>query len=163
MKLTGTDIACLAAAAQWQDHLLLRPDVLSAKARRAALTRMLRAAVAEKVAVTDEALGWRMEAQAPIGLRITDAGLAALESREVSGEAPQCEAPRPTKRAVVIALLAREEGARLGELVAATGWLPHTTRAALARLRKSGIAIEATREADGTLYRIPAPAHDGEG
>jgi hypothetical protein len=163
MKLTGTDSACLAAAAKRHDHLIPTPDSLSPKAQRAALTRLLRAGAAEEVAVADEGLGWRMQADAPIGLRITAAGLAALEPGEAPGETPEREAPRPTKRAMVIALLEREEGARLGALVAATGWLPHTARAALTGLRKSGIAIETTRDANGTLYRIPAPAHDGEG
>jgi hypothetical protein len=163
MKLTRTEIACLAEAMQRQDHLLPPPDSLSARARRAALTRLLRAGLAEEVAVADEGLGWRMEAEAPIGLRITAAGLARLDLQELQGETPERDAPRPTKRAIVIALLEREEGARLGDLVAATGWLPHTARAALTGLRKSGIAIETTRDANGTLYRIPAPAHDGEG
>jgi hypothetical protein len=163
MKLTGTDIACLPAAAQRQDHLVPPPDALSAKARRTALRRLLRAAVAEEVAVADEALGWRVEAQTPKGLSITAAGLARLDLRELQGETPEREGPRPTKRAMVIALLEREEGARLGALVAATGWLPHTTRSALTGLRKSGLTIETTRDANGTLYRIPAPAHPGEG
>ncbi len=39
-----------------------------------------------------------------------------------------------TKQARVIALLERDSGATLDELVAATGWLPHTTRAALTGL-----------------------------
>jgi len=41
-----------------------------------------------------------------------------------------------TKIAQVIELLQRGDGATLAELVAATGWLPHTTRAALTGLRK---------------------------
>jgi hypothetical protein len=162
MKLTRTDIACLAAAAQRQDHLVPPPDTLSARARRAALTRLLRAGLAEEVAVADEVFGWRKEAQTPIGLRVTASGLAALEPPEVADETPEPEAPRPTKRAIVIALLEREEGARTGDLIAATGWLPHTTRAALTGLRRRGIAIETIRDADGTLYRIPAPAQTGE-
>ncbi len=40
------------------------------------------------------------------------------------------------KIAQVIALLEGPGGATLAELVAATGWLPHTTRAALTGLRK---------------------------
>jgi DNA-binding MarR family transcriptional regulator len=44
-------------------------------------------------------------------------------------------------------LLQREEGATLGELIDATGWLPHTTRAALTGLRKKGHAIEKTKPA----------------
>ncbi len=50
-----------------------------------------------------------------------------------------------TKLAEVIALLRRDAGSSVTELMAATGWLPHTTRAALTGLRKRGYAV--TREA----------------
>ena len=39
-------------------------------------------------------------------------------------------------------MLAKSEGASLDALVAATGWLPHSARAALTSLRKRGFAIE---------------------
>ena len=45
---------------------------------------------------------------------------------------------RETKQALVLGLLRRKQGASLAELVAATSWLPHTTRAALTRLRQGG-------------------------
>jgi len=38
----------------------------------------------------------------------------------------------------VIEMLSRSGGASLADLIAATGWLPHTTRAALTGLRKRG-------------------------
>ena len=41
-------------------------------------------------------------------------------------------------------------------MVETTGWLPHTTRAALTGLRKKGHAIEKTRRGDVTCYRIAA-------
>ncbi len=61
-----------------------------------------------------------------------------------------------TKIARVIELLQRGDGATLAELVAATGWLPHTTRAALTGLRKRGYAvgIDRTDEARGSVHRI---------
>lgn len=60
-----------------------------------------------------------------------------------------------TKRTQLMALLERNEGASLD---ATTGWLPHTARAALTGLRKSGCAIE-SQKADGVRrYRITAPA-----
>jgi hypothetical protein len=44
-------------------------------------------------------------------------------------------------------------------LIAATGWLPHTTRAALTGLRKSGFEIERRQEdGQGSIYRIILPA-----
>ncbi len=49
-----------------------------------------------------------------------------------------------------------QQGATLAELVAATGWLPHTTRAALTGLRKRGYAVGIDRadKARGSVYRI---------
>jgi hypothetical protein len=73
---------------------------------------------------------------------------------------PAVESPKPssaarqTKRNQIVALLERPEGASLDELIAATGWLPHTTRAALSGLRKSGVMLERS-SVDGTSrYRI---------
>ena len=65
-----------------------------------------------------------------------------------------------TKQAQVIALLERDTGATLDELIAATGWLPHTTRAALTGLRHKGFVLDRDKRADGTtVYRISsAPA-----
>ena len=60
-----------------------------------------------------------------------------------------------TKQALILDLLARGEGASLDELIAATGWLPHTTRAALSRLRSGGQALVKSARPDGrTAYRI---------
>jgi Protein of unknown function (DUF3489) len=72
-----------------------------------------------------------------------------------------------TKIAQVTAMLQRNSGATLDELVAATGWLPHTTRAALTGLRRRGyaVAIDRTLAERGSTYRIPAnrAAADGGG
>jgi hypothetical protein len=68
-------------------------------------------------------------------------------------------APRGgSKLALVIALLERDHGATIEELIAATGWLPHSTRAALTGLRKRGYAVAIDRSDDrrGSFYRIPA-------
>lgn len=64
-------------------------------------------------------------------------------------EQPQKEkvksAPKPNKTEKVLALLTRTGGATLDELVEATGWLPHTARAALTGLKKKGHHIERTK------------------
>jgi hypothetical protein len=68
-------------------------------------------------------------------------------------------APRGgSKLASVIALLERDRGATIEELIAATGWLTHTSRAALTGLRKRGYAVAIDRSDDkrGSFYRIPA-------
>ena len=64
-----------------------------------------------------------------------------------------------SKQALIISLLQRGGGATLGDLVAATDWLPHTTRAALTGLRKKGYTIEKTKGEDGkTVYALPSAA-----
>jgi DNA-binding MarR family transcriptional regulator len=60
-----------------------------------------------------------------------------------------------TKSATVLACLQREHGATLAELVAATGWQPHTTRAMLTGLRKKGHAIERRKRDDVSCYHLP--------
>jgi hypothetical protein len=58
-----------------------------------------------------------------------------------------------SKLAEVIDLLSRDQGATIGELMAATNWLPHTTRAALTGLRKRNYEIERSRSDRVTRYR----------
>jgi predicted transcriptional regulator len=59
-----------------------------------------------------------------------------------------------TKIASVIALLERKSGATLVELSDATGWQPHSIRAALTGLKKKGHAIARTNRGAETCYRI---------
>ena len=52
-------------------------------------------------------------------------------------------------------MLSKQQGVTVDALAKATGWRPHTTRAALTGLRKRGFAVERIRnEAKGSLYRI---------
>ena len=67
---------------------------------------------------------------------------------------PAAKSARQSKSATVIALLQRDDGATLAELIAATNWLPHTTRAALTGLRKKGHAIDRSKRGEDTCYRI---------
>ena len=62
-----------------------------------------------------------------------------------------------TKRDQLAALLLRDEGATLDQMIAATGWLPHTTRAALSGLRKAGYAIDSDKLDGVRTYRAVAP------
>ena len=74
----------------------------------------------------------------------------------VTEPAPEPQpAPRgPSKIVQVLALLRRAEGATLAELVETTGWLPHTTRAALTGLRKKGHVLVRDKRGEMTCYRI---------
>jgi hypothetical protein len=65
--------------------------------------------------------------------------------------------PKQTKIAKVQALLERPQGARLDAICKATGWQPHSVRAALSGLRKAGHAIERTsgdNKTGASVYHI---------
>lgn len=61
-----------------------------------------------------------------------------------------------TKRDQLAGLLVRDEGATLAQMIAVTGWLPHTTRAALTGLRKAGYAIDSDKVDGVRTYRAVA-------
>ena len=68
-----------------------------------------------------------------------------------------------TTSAIVIGLLTRSGGATIEEMVAATGWLPHTTRAALTGLKKKGFTISSEKVDGMRTYRAALPAKQTEG
>lgn len=73
--------------------------------------------------------------------------------------APAAAAPSPqTKIGLVTTLLERKQGATMPELMEATGWLKHSTSAALTRLRHAGYVIERTKADDASCYRITGKA-----
>lgn len=66
---------------------------------------------------------------------------------------------RETKAAILRKLLSRKAGADIAALQAATGWQPHSVRAALSGLRKAGYTIDRADPAKpgaAALYRITA-------
>ncbi len=65
-----------------------------------------------------------------------------------------------TKQALLLELISREGGATLVELTSATGWLPHTARAAITGLRKRGHAVQRERVDGVSRYIVGAPAND---
>lgn len=58
----------------------------------------------------------------------------------------------------ILAAIAAPHGATLSELVTLTGWLPHTTRAALTRLRQRGHAVRLIIATDRKAYRLESAA-----
>ena len=75
-------------------------------------------------------------------------------------------APREgSKLAAVVGLLQRESGATLAELITATHWLPHTTRAALTGLRKRGYEVALTKAKDerASAYLIAGNSNKARG
>ncbi|MBA4192679.1 MAG: hypothetical protein C0467_32330 [Planctomycetaceae bacterium] len=101
------------------------------------------------------------------GLEATEAGAAVKTQKASIAAQPEQHsigaAPRAgSKQALIVGLLSKEQGVTIDALIKATGWLPHTTRAALTGLRKRGFTVERIPHAPGaSLYRIanrPCPA-----
>ena len=116
ITLTKTEAKHLLDAAG-QDGMLSLPETLKATTRQRLIGRYLR----------DE-----LVASVERGHELTPAGYHAI------GLEPPRPARTGTKQALVIELLARGDGASIEELTAATGWLHHSTRAVLSRLRSAG-------------------------
>ena len=86
-------------------------------------------------------------------------------SPDERGDPARVAAPRDgSKLAQVIELLRRADGATIVDLTQASGWLPHTTRAALTGLRKRGYAVIRERIGVGdSVYRLSdAPSYRGD-
>jgi hypothetical protein len=67
--------------------------------------------------------------------------------------------PRASKKATILSLVQRQEGASIEELAAATGWQVHSLRAALTGLRKQGQSVERKKDDGGSArYRIAGVA-----
>jgi hypothetical protein len=63
---------------------------------------------------------------------------------------PDADRPRAnTKRAVLIGMLERPEGASVAEIGQRLGWLPHTVRAAFTGLRHAGREVTRSKDATG--------------
>ncbi len=178
-KLTTMQIDALASACARDDGLAVRPTTLKPAAAAKIAAKLIELKFVRTLRAKWEMPVWRVdEAGEAISLKVLKAGRLALAATIPAGEpsASECELPAigddqaarsvnkngaagksGSKRASVIALLSRDSGATLDDLVAATDWLPHTTRAALTGLRKSGFAIERSRDEGGaSVYRIPA-------
>ena len=64
---------------------------------------------------------------------------------------------RQSKKAAIVALLERPNGAAIGDLTAATGWQVHSVRAALTGLRKEGRKVLRDKDNAGAArYRVAA-------
>lgn len=69
--------------------------------------------------------------------------------------------PKPanpsSKSSLVLQMLQRLEGATIAQIATTTGWLPHTTRAALTGLKKKGHEITSEKaEGQDRVYRVVA-------
>jgi hypothetical protein len=86
--------------------------------------------------------------------KASTSGKTRPEGRENVKSGVTTAARAGSKQALVIEMLNAGSGVTLDALVGATGWLPHTTRAALTGLRKKGFSTERFSKGDASFYRI---------
>jgi hypothetical protein len=173
MTLTDTQLVLLSAAAQHEEHLVTPPATPKGRAAHNALTSLIRRGLVEERLVSAQQPHWHTdEAGQLIGLRITAAGLAALgldlgeqsdheatpDDQPVSPAQRQAAPRAGTKQDLLLQLVTREQGATINDMMAATGWLPHTTRAALTGLRRKGYHLTRTSSTAGPIYRVDTAA-----
>jgi hypothetical protein len=166
----------LSHAAQREDGAATLPEGMTEKAAQKLAATLVERELAREVRAKPGMPVWRRsEDGRSHALIITKLGRTAIkveddrESESTEPGAPmapstdkaasaQSERSTPrqgSKLSTVIDLLGRKKGAGIEELMAVTGWLPHTTRAALTGLRKRGYAIERERsEKGGSVYRM---------
>jgi uncharacterized protein YciI len=176
-KLTNSQRIVLSGAAPRADGAATLPERMTEKAaQKLAATLSEKGLVREVRAKADMPVWRRNEEGRACALIVTKLGREANKGQEQSpslsvsevadnaaastATVPEATAPRDgTKIAKVIGLLQRDDGATLDEVIAATGWLPHTSRAAFTGLRKRGYAIERRpRASGGKGYVIVATA-----
>lgn len=163
-KLNDAQLILLSTAAA-RDSRSIYPvaETLTAGSVPKAISGLLKGALVEERETTDQASICRADGDLRFGMFITDVGLAAIDAGPVEATtAPSkpntLKIERVSKSTIVVILLQRPDGATMPELIEATGWLPHTTRAALTGLRKKGHAIERSKRDDATCYRIAIAA-----
>jgi hypothetical protein len=188
VKLTDAQLVMISAAAQRKDHCLSAPATIKGAALSKVSAKLAKLGLARKIEAKAGAPIWRRDdAGQGYALKLTAAGLKAiavdagsqdaiehgeaLQPQAKNGVSPdeghpaRVAAPRDgSKLALVIEHLQRADGATIIDLTQATGWLPHTTRAALTGLRKRGYAVIRERIGAGdSVYRISdVPAHSGD-
>src|SRR6202789_927047 len=189
VKLTDAQLVMMSAAAQRKDRCLSAAATIRGAALSKVTAKLTKLGLVREIEAKPGAPIWRRDdAGQAYALKLTAAGLKAIAVDEGSqdaiepGEAPESQAengaspdegvhparvsvPREgSKLALVIKHLRRADGATIVDLIQATGWLPHTTRAALTGLRKRGYAAIRERIGAGdSVYRISdAPAYKGD-
>ena len=135
----------------------LKPGGGTAKA----LDALAKRGLIEESETSDPDAVRRADGDLRFGLFITAAGLTAIgvepegsPTDDVVGTASATPTAKTSKTAAVLDLLRRPDGATLPELIEATGWLAHTTRAALTGIRKKGHSVERGKRDGATCYRI---------
>ena len=184
LKLSEKQTSILTSACKRDDGLAQRPTNLKPAAAGKIVAALRERGFVREIRAKVGAPIWREDGDGKgFSLKVLKAGRDAIESvdpeqagilakREdevgvdanekpenamVAGASYDLLGSRPgSKRALIIGMLQSPEGTSINALMDATGWLPHTTRAALSGLRKAGLLIERSRsEPEGSsIYRI---------
>jgi hypothetical protein len=186
-KLTENQIALLRSASLREDRCFVLPPNLKGGAALKVAAKLIAEGLAKEIKAKAEAPIWRRDSDSDLtySLKLSAAGIKAIAVGEAqSGKpapVPPVQEPLPdakdssetshhasgaskaapregSKLASVIALLRRSEGATIDVLTNATGWLPHTTRAAITGVRKRGYSVVLHRGAQSdSVYRLSQP------
>jgi hypothetical protein len=174
-KLTALQQGVLVKASAREDGVASFPRSLSkaamAKVGASLIARKLMREVRSKPSMSV----WREDkAGKSFSLVITQAGRDALADRGAEkgglsaskakgsakrgrvGSSTRRSLRLGTKRALIVEMLSTGQGASIDALIKATGWLPHTMRAALTGLRKKGFAVTRSQDVESgrSAYRI---------
>jgi len=179
-KLSDMQLVLLSTASQRGDGNFFPPaESLKGGESRIAksIESLIKRGLAAEIEVGAKVPSWREDGDRRLGVMITTEGRTAIGDGEAGDgkegqEAPATPppaAPAPparkpgeiragTKQALLVEMLEREGGASIQQIVDATGWLSHTTRAALTGLKKRGFEI-GREKVDGVgRYRAKRPA-----
>ena len=173
-KLTETQTIVLSAGANRPNNIAMPlPKGLAGAAAKMAVNKMIERGWLQEVDANlrrSEPL-WRETGDGHgTTLVVTDEGLLAIgfepvvvknviAIRQHAAEVAEATRPIPragTKQAMLIAMLQAAEGATMAEIVAATGWLPHTARGVMSGAlgKKLGLSVTSVKEGQGRVYRI---------
>lgn len=188
IKLSETQLAMMQAASSRDDRCVALSPRLKGGSAQKVVAKLIGAGLAKEVKARNGMPAWRRDSDQAFALKLTAAGMRLVASGAAGGKDDRPgssetvdeqmktaetgvrrkpsgdSAPRDgSKLAEVVAMLQRGEGVTIEDLTAATGWLPHTARAAMTGLRKRGYSIIRERlEGGGSAYCISKPA-EGKG
>jgi len=186
VKLTDNQTALLKNASRREDRCFVLPPNLRGASAQKVAAKLIAGGLAKEIKAKGSPI-WRRdgESEQAYSLKLSAAGAKAVALGEapVKKPAPASSTQEPhldtmgsseashhpaevskatpregSKLASVMALLRRSEGATIDVLTKATGWLPHTTRAAITGVRKRGYSVVLDRSAEGaSVYRLSDP------